>query len=452
MFGENYHNSINPENEPEEQSPVVYREVNRYMENTNQLIEPSLRDAIHSVEDEDTRKLLEYFWEPRYKAPKVRPLLTRLAFAIGIDILAEYDPAVRDTQLAKFSTIAKLCTAIRLMDGATLIQDDALDHTKLRDGQESIYTKCGYGKALIIGDAAHSLANKMFSEAIQDQENAFDELVDSTLHKEGIQIDVSKNMRRMEAETPESQLGLVRDIDIHSQVRNLFDSIWTQIYEGQLFDIDHFGKDHRPTPADNERRLYSITGVFIEKVMALGCMWSGLRPEDRPETFAGLTEYGKWYGLATQLRNDLFDYAPNKAFRKEGGVARNMAYDDFKDGKQTLPIILAREFCSPEDWQYIEDRLGKEIDWNEKLKVNTILSNSGVFLAVQKQIFDYSRKALSALDQIPVHNRSKKMLAVWALALNNAINVDFALTGNRPEVEYNEKALSDWFTESDRRH
>lgn len=421
---EGYQNP-NREMEPKE---VGYKEVVECMRSTNKAIEPLLREAVSSVDDESSRKKINYFFEPRYNKPKVRPLVTRLAFDVASEFLVSHDPSLKDSSLVKFDVIKKLCTAIRLMDGATLIHDDALDHTAQRDGQPSIYKKWGYEPALISGEVLRELSNKFFSQAIEDQEAACDKLVSS-----GFKYPTKKTIspRTMIFKSPQKNgADLERSVDIQRKVFDLFNNIWFKIYIGQLFDNEEFSKEKQPTREQNERRLYYLTGAFMERSMTLGTFWSGLREEDGKQIFEKLASYGKYYGMATQLRNDLYDFAPSEGFGEGTALARGLSYDDFKDGKQTLPVILAREMCSTEEWALIFQKLGNDISDEEKLKINEILANRGIIKIVQKQIFEYSKKAIQALEEIPFNCRQKEMLRTWALAVNSSINVNFA--GGRP--------------------
>jgi geranylgeranyl pyrophosphate synthase len=125
----------------------------------------------------------------------------------------------------------------------------------------------------------------------------------------------------------------------------------------------------------------------------------------------------------------LLDFAPLKKETSDGTVAGNKSfkYQDFIEGRQTMPIILAHEKCSPEEWVYIHERIGrKDLPNEEKEKMNQILVDHGIFKDCVKRIFELSIMAIAELDKIPGKSRKKEMLRVWALAENNYIYTSFA--------------------------
>ncbi len=110
----------------------------------------------------------------------------------------------------------------------------------------------------------------------------------------------------------------------------------------------------------------------------------------------GLTEFGNNLGIGFQIMDDLLDY--------EGlspDLGKNVG-DDFKEGKVTLPIILAIQQADKKEkafWrQVFEDNIIADGDLDKAL---TILKTRGIIEEVRSQAFSWSKKAKDCLEQLP---------------------------------------------------
>lgn len=403
--------------------PVTYKETMEYLRKINKVIAPLLRQAVSSVDDPGSREMIDYFFEPRYEKPKGRVLLALLAFETVADLMKELEPALEGAPSLDPSIINNLLVAIRLLDGTSVLHDDIIDHDQTRDGRESLYKKYGHEKAMMAGEKAHELANIYFLRAIQDQERSYDQQIG-----ESNTARVADAGRSVYFDIPDTDATIKRNTDIHSKVIHIFNSIWDEGYSGQRQDYDNFGKDSSPTLDDYEQRLYLLTGQFHEKVMLLGAYAAGIEDEGEVgEILNALGNYGKYYGIAAQLRNDLLDFVPEGGFNNSTAADRNFKYQDFVEGKQTMPIILAKEKCSPEEYEYIFEKLGrKDITDEEKKRINEILVSHDIFKDCERRIFELSKLAISELDKIPGNSRKKDMLRVCALIESNMIKRSFA--------------------------
>ena len=389
----------------EVEKPVTKNEVNAYMNEIGKEISPLLREAVLSIEDSNQqglREMVNYFFEPRYDKAKGRPLLARLSFETVTDLMKQTEPGLENSPAFDPKVINNLLVAIRLLDGASILHDDILDHDETRDGRESVWKKYGYEKAMMAGESAHELANQVFRHAIQDQEEVYDGLI-----SESDTAEISDSGRSVIFNQPDSEVKVKRNTDIQSKVIGIFNSIWEEGYSGQRRDYDEFGKDASPTIEDYEKRMYLLTGQFHEKVMLLGAYGAGIEDEGEGQVILeALGNYGKYYGIAAQLRNDLLDFAPPKKETSDGTVAGNKSfkYQDFIEGRQTMPIILAHEKCSSEEWDYIHGRIGqKDLPDEEKARINQILVDHGIFKDCVKRIFELSIAAIAELDKIQLN-------------------------------------------------
>lgn len=438
----------NPELEPEK--PVTKNEVEEYRKQIGEEISPLLRQAVSTIKDTDNqglREMVDYFFEPRYEDGKGRPLLARLSFETVADLMKQAEPSLENSSTLDPKIINNLLVAIRLLDGASIILDDIYDHDETRDDQESVWKKYNSPeKAGMAGEAAHELANQVFRQAIDDQEKVYDGLIDRS--QDAPEVFNSGHIQVYSQ--PDSEVKVKRDIDIQKKMIGIWDKIWEDGYRGQRHDYDDFGKDASPSFEDYEQRLYLLTGQFHERVMLLGAYAAGLDDEgEGKEILEALGDYGKYYGTLVQLRNDLVDFLPKEEANK-GTVAGNKSFkfQDFIEGRQTMPIILAHEKCSPEDWEYIHERIGqKNLTDEEKKKINKILVDRGIFKDCLKRIFELSKMTMAELDKIPGQSRKKEMLQVWAMAGNNYIKKRFADEGIPHDVKLTREDLEKLFSQ-----
>jgi octaprenyl-diphosphate synthase len=94
-------------------------------------------------------------------------------------------------------------------------------------------------------------------------------------------------------------------------------------------------------PAVSEAHYYSVierkSAVLIAASCEAGAILGGVTRGERRL----LSEFGRELGLAFQLRDDALDY---QASERELGKRR---YSDLREGKVTLPLLLALKRCTP---------------------------------------------------------------------------------------------------------
>ena len=110
----------------------------------------------------------------------------------------------------------------------------------------------------------------------------------------------------------------------------------------------------------------------------------------------GLTEFGNNLGIGFQIMDDLLDY--------EGqwlDLGKNVG-DDFKEGKVTLPVILAIEQADNKErafWKRVfEDN---NIADGDLAKALTILQTRGIIEEVRSRAIGWAEKAKDCLEPLP---------------------------------------------------
>jgi octaprenyl-diphosphate synthase len=114
------------------------------------------------------------------------------------------------------------------------------------------------------------------------------------------------------------------------------------------------------------------------------------------EAEEALEAYGRNLGIAFQLVDDAIDYTSDEATSgKDLG-------DDFRDGKMTLPIILAYARGSDADRQFWREAIaGDRVGDADLTHAIALLRSSGAISDTLERARQYARRALDALAPFP---------------------------------------------------
>ena len=125
---------------------------------------------------------------------------------------------------------------------------------------------------------------------------------------------------------------------------------------------------------------------------------------------AALRSYGLNLGLAFQLTDDALDYS---------GVAETLgknAGDDFREGKATLPLLLAIARSGPREAAFWERAIGRREQTERRAR--ELIVGAGALQATLDLAADYAWTAKAALSIFPSND--------WRVALENL--ADFAVS------------------------
>lgn len=175
-----------------------------------------------------------------------------------------------------------LATCVEFIHTATLLHDDVVDESDRRRGSATANVLWGNQPSVLVGDF-------LFSRAFQ-----------------------------LMVET--GSLEVLRILANASAV----------IAEGEVLQL-MTANDMDSSEADYLKVIESKTAALFAAACRVGAVIA-----DRPEAEAqALDDYGRYLGIAFQLVDDALDYASDAAT-----LGKNTG-DDFKEGKVTLPIVLA---------------------------------------------------------------------------------------------------------------
>src|SRR5690606_26313918 len=122
------------------------------------------------------------------------------------------------------------------------------------------------------------------------------------------------------------------------------------------------------TPEDYEKIIHAKTATLFEAATEVGAMAGGADNTAR----LALASYGRELGMAFQLVDDVLDYGGAR-----GALGKNTG-DDLREGKMTLPIILALQHATAAERRTIETALGNANSGDAELaEIGAILTNYG---------------------------------------------------------------------------
>lgn len=187
----------------------------------------------------------------------------------------------------------KLATSVEFMHTATLLHDDVVDESDLRRGKRTARMIWGNQASVLVGDFLLGQAFRMM-------------------------VDV----------------GSLDALDVLSSAASV-------IAEGEVMQLG-VAKNLETTEDDYLAVIKAKTAALFSSAAEVGPIIAEASKADR----AALRSYGINLGLAFQLIDDALDY---------GGDSRNLGKnvgDDFREGKVTLPVILAYRRGSPEEREF----------------------------------------------------------------------------------------------------
>ncbi|MBH9552457.1 polyprenyl synthetase family protein [Inhella gelatinilytica] len=244
----------------------------------------------------------------------------------------------------------ELAAVVEFIHTATLLHDDVVDESTLRRGKQTANALFGNAASVLVGDFLYSRAFQMMVSC-----------------------------------------GRMRVLEVLADATNV-------IAEGEVLQLLNM---HDPDTTI-ERYLQVIrykTAKLFEASARLGAILANASAEQEEAAAA----YGRSLGTAFQLIDDVLDYEGDAA-----QLGKNVG-DDLREGKPTLPLLLALEECSPGDASLLRNAiLNGEV---ERLNdVVTIVKASNALQATRDVARREAEAASTALSRLPLNKWTKSLL------------------------------------------
>jgi octaprenyl-diphosphate synthase len=237
----------------------------------------------------------------------------------------------------------KLAASVEFIHTATLLHDDVVDGSGMRRGKRTANLIWGNPASVLVGDFLFSRAFELMVE-------------DGSLKV----LRILSHASAVIAEGEVEQLTAQRQIDS--------------------------GEDH----------YLEIISAKTAALFAAACRVAPVVAEASEDCEMALESYGRNLGIAFQLTDDVIDYASDTATMGKG------VGDDFRDGKMTLPVILAYARGSEADRAFWRSAIGGErVSDGDLAEAIALLRATGALADTIERARQYGRRAIDALAMFP---------------------------------------------------
>jgi octaprenyl-diphosphate synthase len=256
----------------------------------------------------------------------------------------------------------KLAAAVEFIHTATLLHDDVVDGSGMRRGKRTANLIWGNPASVLVGDFLFSRAFELMVE--------------------------------------DGSLKVLRILSHASAV----------IAEGEVEQLTA----QRQVDTDEEHYL-EIIAAKTAALFAAACRVAPVVAEANESSELALESYGKNLGIAFQLSDDVIDYASDEATMGKG------VGDDFRDGKMTLPVILAYARGSEADRAFWRSAIaGERVSEDDLARAIALLRSSDALTDTVERARQYARRAVDALAMFPASKAKAALIEAAEFAVARA--------------------------------
>ena len=247
-----------------------------------------------------------------------------------------------------------LAAVVEFIHTATLLHDDVVDESTLRRGRATANEVFGNPASVLVGDFLYSRAFQMMVE--------------------------SQNMQIMQ---------------VLANATNI-------IAEGEVLQLMNM----HDASLDENAYLHVIRSKTA-KLFEASCELAAILAGSSPVTRAACAEYGQSLGTAFQVIDDVLDYDGNAA-----EMGKNLG-DDLREGKATLPLILAMQRGTSEQrlviHNAIENGATEELD-----TIIQIVRDTGALAGARAAAAQEAETAIAAISAFPPNEHTTALLQLAA--------------------------------------
>jgi octaprenyl-diphosphate synthase len=264
---------------------------------------------------------------------------------------------------ARDESFRKLAAAVEFIHTATLLHDDVVDSSSLRRGKVAAHLIWGAPSSVLVGDFLFARAFELMVSA-----------------------------------------GSMQALEILARAARV-------ISEGEVLQLT---RAHEISLS--EETYLEIISAKTAELFAAAAEAGAVSAGAGEATVRAFRTYGLNVGIAFQLVDDALDYAG-----AAGALGKNPG-DDFREGKVTLPLLLAVARTGPGEAAFWERTLGDhQQDEADFVRAQALVTSTGALAATMDLAYDYADRAKRAL--IGVGD------PIWRGALGSLADVAVSRTG-----------------------
>ncbi len=256
----------------------------------------------------------------------------------------------------------RLAAAVEFIHTATLLHDDVVDGSDLRRGRTTANIIWGNPPAVLVGDFLFARAFELMVE--------------------------------------DGSLKVLKILSAASRV----------IAEGEVAQLTA-----QRQVATTEERYLEIIRAKTAALFAAAAQIAAVVAERDPVTEAALEAYGRNLGIAFQLVDDAIDYVSDaETMGKDSG-------DDFRDGKVTLPVILAYARGDAAARRFWERAMSGASNGDDALaEARARLNETGAISDTMERARLFGSRAVDALALLPASPARDALAEAVAFAIQRA--------------------------------
>jgi octaprenyl-diphosphate synthase len=254
----------------------------------------------------------------------------------------------------------KLAAAVEFIHTATLLHDDVVDGSDLRRGKQTANIVYGNPATVLVGDFLFTRAFELMVE-------------DGSLKV----LKILSNASSVISEGEVDQLTAVRQIET------------------------------------SEERYLSIVGAKTAALFAAATRIAAVVAERSEADERALEDYGRNLGIAFQLVDDAMDYDSDSA---EMGKGKG---DDFREGKMTLPVILAYARGTEVERDFWREAISSgRSDDADLAKAVALIARHDTLGATRDRARHYAQRAIDAIAGFPASAAHAAMIEAAQFAVS----------------------------------
>ncbi len=245
----------------------------------------------------------------------------------------------------KNSNAINAASAIEMVHNFTLVHDDIMDNDEMRHGVPTVHKKFGMPVAILAGDVLFSKAYQIITDS-KLSANATTQLV-SRLAKACVDV-----------------------------------------CEGQLLDVKM--AEERKIPLQSE--YITMIGKKTAALFDVSCAMGAICATNKAKDVSNLSAFGRNLGIAFQITDDLIGVMGDPK------VTKKPVGNDLREGKKSLPILMAIKLAKGKDKKIILKAFGNsKVSKKDLTKAVDVIRALKIEENVRKQALKYAEKAEKSL-------------------------------------------------------
>jgi len=245
----------------------------------------------------------------------------------------------------KNSNAINAASAVEMVHNFTLVHDDIMDNDEMRHGVPTVHKKFGMPVAILAGDVLFSKAYQIITDS-KLSANATTQLV-SRLAKACVDV-----------------------------------------CEGQLLDVKM--AEERKIPLQSE--YITMIGKKTAALFDVSCAMGAICATNKAKDVSNLSAYGRNLGIAFQITDDLIGVMGDPK------VTKKPVGNDLREGKKSLPILMAIKLARGKDKKIILNAFGNsKVSKKDLTKAVDVIRTLRIEENVRKQALKYAEKAEKSL-------------------------------------------------------